>query len=84
MDKHIYDKKEPIQHTSDIIDTKLGQEEFFDLFIVLGIMPELFNPKDPSDDQLSYWEHKKNGKPVFDANFDLSSEQNQKIMMEFC
>jgi len=44
----------------------------------------LFNSKDPNNERLSFWKHKKNGSPVFDANFDLSPEANQIKLYQLC
>lgn len=76
LDKHIFDRQVPIQKTSDILEYKLGKDDYFNLHIIIGIKPDLANPNDINNERLSFWKLKKQGQPVFDANFDMSSENN--------
>ena len=66
------------------MESELSKEKFLDLNIIFGIKQELFNTKDPKNKKLSFWKHRKNGNPVFEADFDLSPEQNQIQLYNLC
>jgi hypothetical protein len=74
-------KSSPIQQAKDITDFNLGKEDdFIYEHFFFGIKSQLGDV----DVDTSFWNRTLTGRPQFDENFDLSPEDNQRIMRDFC